>query len=212
MKEPDILFSSFEKYDEALKRLLKVVFPTGNVINEPVNTAFEYATKQLNSTSDLKFPFISIYRDNTLTVDTKTSFANYNEGIPMFKELPIYKDNGELSGTTNRIAKNAKSLYILIGYQIDCWGIDRKSTEELVQELIFWLYENQQLSLEYYGQELSFSFEIDNQIVDNTDLTKYNTEGKLYRYTLRIVLHASIFRSENYFTVLKPSIKIELEN
>lgn len=210
MSEPNALFSTFTQYDNAVKKLLSAVFPEGHVIYEPVNTAFEYASKQLKTT-ELKFPFISIFRDNTIDIDTKTSYSNYHEGIPMFKELPIYEDNGKQVGTTNRIAKNAKSLYILIGYQIDCWGIDAKSTEELVQELMFWFFENQQLSVDYYGQQLDFSFTIDNQIVNNTDLTRYNLEGKLFRYTMRVVLHASIFRSENYFTVLKPHIEIKLE-
>lgn len=107
--------------------------------------------------------------------------------------------------------KNVKFLYIDIGYQFDVWGVDRKSTEEVSQELIFWLFENQQVSVKYDDEELNFSFDIPTTLVDNTDLVSYKTNGKLYRNTLNVMVHAVIMRSENYFNVLKPTIDVGVE-
>ena len=111
-----------------------------------------------------------------------------------------------------KYGKNVKYLYIDIGYQIDIWGLDRKSTEEVAQELIFWLFENQQISVEYNGDQLDFSFVVPDTLIDNTDLVSYKTNGKLYRDTLRVQATVVIMRSENYFNVLKPTIDEGVKN
>lgn len=201
------MYSNFSKYGEALKDLLSKVF-TGNVILEPVDTAFQYAIKQ--SEDNLQFPFISLYPDNSVTLDRKNiAMPSYMEGMPFENPLKIYNDDGLLKDTNERLAKNVKFLYIIIGYQLDVWGITRLETEQAMQELIFWLYHNQSLEIEYLGQTLKFSFDLSNEIVDNTDLVAYQSKGKLYRYTFGIQLHATLLRSENYFTVIKPSVKVE---
>lgn len=91
-------------------------------------------------------------------------------------------------------------------------GTNRFDTEQLMQELLFWLYENQEVTTKYQGKDLKFSFDIDTQVIDNSDLTQYESEGKLYRYSLNILAHCILFRSENYFTVLHPNIKVEPKN
>ena len=87
-------------------------------------------------------------------------------------------------------------------------GTDRFSTEQLIQELLFWLFENQEITINYQKQNLKFSFDIDNQILDNSDLAQYHSSGKLYRYTLNIQAHCILLRSENYFTVLHPNVDV----
>ena len=52
-------------------------------------------------------------------------------------------------------------------------------------------------------------FDLANDIIDNSDLASYQSNGKLYRYTYGIQIHATLLRSENYFTVIKPNIKVE---
>lgn len=91
-------------------------------------------------------------------------------------------------------------------------GTDRFSTEQLMQELLFWLYENLEIEAEYQGKTFKFTFDIDNQIIDNSDLAQYQSEGKLYRYSLNILAHITLLRSENYFTVLHPNIDVIPEN
>ena len=73
---------------------------------------------------------------------------------------------------------------------------------------MFWFYENQELSVVFYGQPLTFTFTVGNNIQDNTDLVNYESNGKIYRYTTNILLSTAIFRTENYFTVQKPKIDI----
>ena len=201
------MISNFSLYSEALKSLLNEVFK-GDVILEPVDTAFEYAIKQTKG--DLKFPFISIYPNESILLDRKNNaMPSYSEGIQFQNPMNIYNDDGTLEGTNKRLAKNAKFLYIIIGYQLDVWSTTRLEGEQVTQELIFWLYHNQQIDIEYQGVKLSFTFDVGDEIINNSDLMSYNNVGKIYRYTYNIQVHATLLRSENYFTVIKPNIKIE---
>lgn len=201
------MYSNFSKYGEALKELLKKVF-SGDVIMEPVDTAFKYAIQQTNN--NLKLPMISFYPDNTINLDKKNiSMPSYREGLEFQNPMPIYNDNGSLKSTSQRLAKSVKFLYIILGYQIDVWATTRLEAEEVMQELVFWLYHNQEVKTTYQGIDLTFSFDLADSIVDNSDLTSYTESGKLYRYTYGIRVHSTLMRSENYFTVLHPNVKVE---
>jgi hypothetical protein len=201
------MYTNFSKYSEALKSLLKEVF-VGDVILEPVDTAFKYAIEQTNN--NLKFPFISFYPDNSIMIDAKNnSMPSYTVGMPYENPITVYNEDGSIKGENKRLSKNTQFLYIIIGYQLDIWGTTRQDTEEVMQELLFWLYQNQEIKLDYEGNQLYFTFTLGNEIIDNSDLVSYTTNGKLYRYTYPIQVQAALTRSENYFTVLKPNIKIE---
>lgn len=201
------MYSNFSKYGEALKELLKKVF-SGDVIMEPVDTAFKYAIQQTNN--NLKLPMISFYPDNTINLDKKNiSMPSYREGLEFQNPMPIYNDDGSLKSTSQRLAKSVKFLYIILGYQIDVWATTRLEAEEVMQELVFWLYHNQEVKTTYQGIDLTFSFDLADSIVDNSDLTSYTESGKLYRYTYGIRVHSTLMRSENYFTVLHPNVKVE---
>lgn len=203
--------SSFSKFHQALLDSISKVF-NGHVVLEPVDTAFDYAIKQ--SKGELKFPFISLYPASNIELSAKNNnFVAINHGVPMLREVPTYDENGNKTGTTNKVSKNVKNLYINIEYQIDVWAVDRQTVEEVTQELLFWLYENRELSVNYYGQELLFTFIIGDNIVDNSDLINYETNNKLYRMTMNIMVTGSIFRTENYFNALETKIDISyLEN
>ena len=201
------MYSNFSKYGEALKEVLKKVF-SGDVIMEPVATAFKYAIQQTNN--NLKLPMISFYPDNTINLDKKNiSMPSYREGLEFQNPMPIYNDDGSLKSTSQRLAKSVKFLYIILGYQIDVWATTRLEAEEVMQELVFWLYHNQEVKTTYQGIDLTFSFDLADSIVDNSDLTSYTESGKLYRYTYGIRVHSTLMRSENYFTVLHPNVKVE---
>ena len=201
------MYSNFSQYGEALKELFKSVF-NGNVILEPADTAFQYAIK--NTDNKLTFPFISFYPDNTVYLDRKNiSMPSYREGLRFKEALTTYNDDCSLKGTNERLAKNVKYLYIIIGYQIDVWATTRLEAEQTMQELVFWLYENQEVEIDYQGNKLGFSFDLASEITDNSDLVSYQSNGKMYRYTFGIQVHATLLRSENYFTVIKPSVKVE---
>lgn len=203
------MFSNISKYHEALMNLFKSVFK-GNVILEPVDTAFDYAIKQ--SKGKLSFPFISIYPTPTITLEHRNNnFASYKEGLKLYKEVPVYDNYGNLVDSTGKISKNVKTLYINIEYQIDVWALDRSTVEEVMQELVFWLYENQEVSTEYQGQKLKFTFSIGDSIQDNTDLTSYEANNKLYRNTINIMVSATLMRSENYFNVIEPIVYVNIK-
>lgn len=78
----------------------------------------------------------------------------------------------------------------------------------MMQELLFWLYENQEASIKYQKRDIKFTFEIDDQLIDNSDLTLYESQGKIYRYTINIQTRVPLLRSENYFTVLHPNVEV----
>ena len=201
------MYTNFSKYSEALQKLIQNVF-SGSVILEPVDTAFQYAVKQTND--KIKFPMISIYPNSTIQLDRKNiSMPSYKEGIPFQNPMKVYNEDGSLKGTNEKLAKNAKFLYIIIGYQIDVWATSRIEAEEVMQELLFWLHHNQQVEIEYQGMKLYFSFDLGSEIIDNSDLVAYQTNGKMYRFTYGIQTHATLLRSENYFTVIYPNIAVE---
>lgn len=201
------LASNFTVYHEAVQKLIKSVF-SGNVVLETVETAYDNAIKQVRG--KMEFPFISIYPTPTIEFDnSKNSFPTYNVGAPMYTRVPIFDKHGVYEGSNDNYAKNVKTLYINIEYQVDVWAVDRQTAEEVIRELMFWFYENQEVSVNFYGEPLIFTFTVGSTIQDNTDLVNYESNNKIYRFTSNIALSTAIFRTENYFTVKKPKIDIE---
>lgn len=198
--------SNFSMYHRAVLELIKSAF-SGQVVLEEVDAAYDNAVKQVKG--KMQFPFISIYPTPTIEFEnSKNSFPSYHIGSPMFTQVPVFDEYGKYEKSDDKVAKNVKSLYINIEYQVDVWAIDRQTAEEVIRELMFWFYENQELSVTFYGQPLTFTFTVGNNIQDNTDLVNYESNGKIYRYTTNILLSTAIFRTENYFTVQKPKIDI----
>lgn len=205
--------NNFTLYSEALKDLIKSVY-NGTVVYEPSDVAFEYALNQTKN--NIKFPMISIYHDNNIELDmSRNSFQTYKRGKLFESEIKVRDDNMKLTGETNKkISKSVQNLYITMRYIIDVYGTDRFSTEKVMQELLFWLFDNQQVDIMYQGQYLSFTFDISPNIVDNTDLVSYHSNGKLYRMSMSISTHIALFRSVDYFNALIPKniITVGTEN
>ena len=210
MNEQPIMKSDFSMYGDALKELIKKVY-NGTVIYEPSDTAFEYA---LNATKNkIKFPLISLYHLNDIEIDTgRNTFPSYRRGVLMERAVPVRDDNLKLTGETNeKISKSVQNLYITMKYIFDVYGTDRISTERATQELLFWLFDNQQVSIKYQGKDLNMTFDISPNIVDNTDLVSYHSNGKLYRFSIAISSHIALFRSIDYFNVINPEITVGTE-
>ena len=200
--------SNISKYGEALKELIKEVFTSKNVVYEPVDTAFDFAFKQ--SGGNLGFPMISIFHNPTFTINKSfNSFGSYKTGSRFQSELPLYEE-GTMKpvGKTNKLSKNVKNLYIKIGYQLDVWATDRLTAEQVAQELLFWLYDNQEVSIKYQDVEYSFSFDIGDSLIDNSDLVQYKSKGALYRYTLNIMTEATLLQSKNFFNYITPVMDV----
>lgn len=200
--------SNISKYGEALKELIKKVFTSKNVVYEPVDTAFDFAFKQ--SGGNLGFPMISIFHNPTFTINKSfNSFGSYKTGSRFQSELPLYEE-GTMKpiGKSNKLSKNVKNLYIKIGYQLDVWATDRLTAEQVAQELLFWLYDNQEVSIKYQDVEYSFSFDIGDSLIDNSDLVQYKSKGALYRYTLNIMTEATLLQSKNFFNYITPVMDV----
>jgi len=207
-KPVDIL-TNISEYGEVIKKLISSVF-RGQVVYDSVDHAFEYALNQ--TSNNLKFPFISFYHDNAIDLDmSRNSFNSYRYGKLFETSTRVLKDNLEDTHERNeKISKSVQNLYINVRYIFDIWGTDRLSCEKVSQELVFWLFYNQQVTIKYMGVPITLTFEIEPSIVDNTDLTTYHSNGKLYRYTLSVILRAALFRSVDYFNVLDPQVSIEI--
>lgn len=200
--------SNISKYGEALKELIKEVFTSKNVVYEPVDTAFDFAFKQ--SGGKLGFPMISIFHNPTFTINKSfNSFGSYKTGSRFQSELSLYEE-GTMKplGKSNKLSKNVKNLYIKIGYQLDVWATDRLTAEQVAQELLFWLYDNQEVSIKYQDVEYSFSFDIGDSLIDNSDLVQYKSKGALYRYTLNIMTEATLLQSKNFFNYITPVMNV----
>lgn len=200
--------SNISKYGEALKELIKEVFTSKNVVYEPVDTAFDFAFKQ--SGGNLGFPMISIFHNPTFTINKSfNSFGSYKTGSRFQSELSLYEE-GTMKpvGKSNKLSKNVKNLYIKIGYQLDVWATDRLTAEQVAQELLFWLYDNQEVSIKYQDVEYSFSFDIGDSLIDNSDLVQYKSKGALYRYTLNIMTEATLLQSKNFFNYITPVMDV----
>lgn len=198
-------------YHKGIKALLEKVF-NGNIVYEPVDTAFEYAIAQ-SKDNKLTFPYISFYAMPSIILDNKNnSMPGYRYGYPFEKALSIYNDQQEIEKTSDRMGKSLQTLYIIVDYQFDVWGKTRKEAEDLMQELVFWLVANQEVTVKYQDEPLTFSFAIGENIVDNSDLTQRTEIGPLYRFTFMVSLQATLLRAHTMFNVLKPDISIEIED
>ena len=202
--------SDFYTYSQAIKQLLEEVF-NGTVVFDTANNAFEYALNQTKN--NIKFPMIAFYPDPTIELDmARNSFPTYRRGKLMEQAIKVYDQNMKDTGeTNNKISKSVQNLYINMKYVFDVYGTDRISTEKVSQELLFWLFENQQISIKYQGHELNMTFEISPAIVDNTDLVSYHSNGKLYRMSIVTTVRVVLFRSVDYFNVIKPEIEVTVE-
>lgn len=199
--------TNFEVYRKALKDLIKQVY-NGTVIYEPADVAFEYALNQTKN--KIKFPMISIYHENDIDVDmSRNSFPSYKRGKLFENAIKVYDENMKDTNEHNeKISKSVQNLYITMKYILDVYGTDRISTEKVLQELLFWLYDNQQVDITYQGAKLNFTIDISPNIVDNTDLVAYHSNGKLYRMSIAISTHVALFRSVDYFNAIYPEIEI----
>lgn len=198
-----------ERYDEAVTQLIRQIF-AGQVVFAPDGNAKEYAIKQRDyEEKSLEFPFISLYPDINYEI-TNNSFAQYQVGMAMQNKASVYDINtNQYKGDTSYVSKNVQHLYIDIDYQVDIWSLSRGEGLQVVQELLFWLYNQQEVKIKYYNEEFILSLVPPESFTDNSDLLQVETEGKLYRYTLVLTVHAAIYRSKNYFNVLEQVIELD---
>jgi hypothetical protein len=160
--------------------------------------------------NNVKYPLISIYPDVEYKISGENSFPRYQLGVKSQDFIDIRDDaTGKYRGNSAVLSKNIQHLYIDIDYQVDIWSLSRSEGLQVVQELLFWLWNQQEVKMEYYGKEYILSLVPPESFTDNSDLTQVETEGKMYRFTLTVLVHAAIYRSKNYFNVLERVINLD---
>ena len=200
---------TFKQYGEALKALIELVYK-GTVAYDPADTAFMYA--QNATKNNIKFPFISFYHEPTFILDVKKiSVGGVTRGKLFEQKAVTRNEDLSIAGVNEKQSKSVQNLYITMRYIFDIWGTDRESTERLTIELLFWLYFNRTVQTKYLNNTFSFTFEVDPNVVDNTDLVQYPQGGKMYRYSLSAKVDCVLLRSTLAYNILNPQIEITTE-
>jgi len=177
---------SIKLYDEAILTKFKGVFK--NTVYAPTDEAFARCA-ELNEGKVL-LPLISIYRPEFMTIDN----TNLNKPA-FFQGRPFEVSEKDLEGQPLKI-KNLRTLAVTLRYQADVWGKKEEEYLRLTEELLFWLIANPYVKITepLSGKELEFSIILEDNIMDNTDITGFQERGRLYRCTFEFeISHAQLF-------------------
>lgn len=200
-------YPHLERYDEALKQLIQQAF-AGEVVFAPDGYAYKLALNQTDN--KVEYPFISIYPSTEYTLADNNGFGQYQLGMTINDTVDVRDvHTNKFMGKASYLSKNVQHLYIDIDYQVDIWALSRSEGLQVVQELLFWLWNQQEVKIKYYGQEFILSLVPPESFTDNSDLPQVETSGKIYRFTLNLLVHAAIYRSKNYFNVLEKVIELD---
>lgn len=165
-------------YDVALAEKFKEILGDSRVNVVPFEVAFR---KSGAIADDIKFPFISINRPGW-------SLSNLNKSIMGYKVGKLF--GVEVDGKP-KVFRNAY-LPININYTIDICTRDRQENDELCRELILYFTRNPELMAKLsYGeveQEFGFHVFIGENVVDNSEISDFETRGQYYRSTLEFLV------------------------
>lgn len=188
-----------ERYDEAMKELLKQVF-AGDVIFSPAEEFFKNYQRTENN---IKLPALSVFPQPTYQINEQNSFASYNVGHKFKAKMPVVDVNtNEVKDESIYMSKNIQALYITSEYEIAVWSTLRSEALQCIQELMFWLYNQQEVKITYFGEELILSLEPPKSFDDDTDYS-FEGAGRLYTYSCNCIVHACIYKSKNYFNTIE---------
>lgn len=144
-----------ERYDEAFKELLKQVF-AGNVVLSPSD---EFFANYRRTEEDIKLPAISIFPQSTYSINNQNSFAAYQVGHQFKSKMPVVDvDTNKINNESLYMSKNIQTLYIDIEYEIAIWSTLRSEALQVIQELMFWLYNQQEVKITYFRRRTYFNF------------------------------------------------------
>lgn len=157
-------------YDKAIADLFHNI--TGdNIFINPPEMAIRN-TYQLQG-DKLKFPLISINRTGMSVRQEDLNFNALHEG-------------GTVRLNQNNAVTNARILPIRLEYQIDVFSVDKKLNDEIIRELLFYLYLHPThiIKIEYgLNFEHKFNLFLDPDIQDNSDVVAHINNGVLFRQT-----------------------------
>ena len=194
----------FVRYDDGLKEFIKNFF-IGDVIITPVDQFWEFYIK--NTKHDLKFPAVSLFPTRYQINNSQNNFSSMQLGTFIQDAVEI-KDEGtnKLEGTTKYLSKAARTLYMDIDYQINIWAIRREDALQLVQELMFPLFQHKEYQISYFNEKYSVPYTIDTSINDSSAIGA--DQGTMYIYSFNITVTAPIFDSKNYYNAINKDLKL----
>lgn len=182
---------SLSLYDEALQRKLKEVFP--NVVGASTEEAFSASQEG----GKVRLPLISFYR-----ISNPVDNATYN--MPeAFK--------GRLASRRGDLADREMTIPIIITYQIDIWGTSRKVVDEIFTEFLYFMLRKPNLEIKLPTSDTKFDFSMILQDSENsTELSDFESIGRIYRSTLTYEVSAKLFYLEKASTNLIREFDIDI--
>lgn len=198
--------SHFLRYDEGLKAFIKEFF-VGDVVITPVDDFWEFYVR--NSNDDIKFPAISLYPINYTFNPEQNNFATIQLGSLLQDAAEIRdEDTNKTTGHTMLLSKMVRVMYWDIQYQIDIWALNRNDALQLVQEILFPMYQHKEYQVQYFQHNYSVPYQLDNSFQNNSVVGLTSGQETIYRYTFNITVTAPIFDSKNYYNTIDTSVKL----
>lgn len=184
-------------YDKGVLEKFREVFD--NSVLAQSDSAFRTAEELLG---EVKLPLISIYRE-----DFNIKPARFNIGQRMRGSSIVSKteDDSEI--------KAIQDIPLDISYQIDIWTRRKEDIDIIVPEVVFWLVDNPNISIDVDGidHEIEFPLVLDEDVSDNTDIMSFENKGRIFRITLSAnITDARIFAFKDVKTVLTTDIEYEV--
>lgn len=173
-------------YDKAIVDLFESITGDSIFINPPENAIRN--TSQLNGDS-IKFPLISLNRTGFSIRQEELNFNALHQGAT----VTINKNN---------TVTNARIIPIRLEYQVDVFTVDKKTNDEIIRELVFYLYlhPTHKVKIEYgLDFEHKFNLFLDSDIQDNSDVVGHIDNGVLFRNTFTMYCpDAYLWASKDY--------------
>lgn len=196
----------FARYDEGLKEFIKQFF-VGDVIIAPIDQFWEFYIK--DTKNDIKFPAISLFPGNYSLNSDQNNFSSIQLGTFIQDEVDIINEaTNEKEGSTKLLSKAARTLYFDIPYTINVWATKRDHALQLVQEIMFPLFQHKEFKIKYFGKEYLVPYQISPTINDNSMIGTNSDQGTIYLYSFDITVTAPIFDSKNYYNAISKDTKI----
>lgn len=196
----------FVRYDEGLKEFIKNFF-VGDVVIAPDDNFWEFYIK--NTSNDIKFPAVSIFPTDYTLNTNQNNFSSIQLGTFIQDSVSIIDEvTNEKQGQTKLLSKAARTLYFDISYQINVWALKRNDALQLVQELMFPLFQHKEFKIKYFNEEYSIPYQISSTINNNSMIGTNSDQGTMYIYSFNIVVTGPIFDSKNYYNAISEDTKI----
>lgn len=198
---------NFIRYDEGFKAFLKHFF-IGDVVISRDDDFWEFITRETEN--NIKFPAISIWPTRYSLSSTMNGFSGVQYG-PFIEKAVEIKDEvtNESNGTTRMMSRSARVLYFDISYQVTVWGLDRPMALQLLQEILFPLKQINEYKITYFDQPYIVSYQIGNDVVDNSVFGLQWTQSDIYRYSFNVTTTGPVFDSKTYYNALSRFVTVK---